>query len=267
MTMAEPDPILDADTCKDRNFVTALARGLDVLRCFRGNEPTLSNTDIAERTGLPKPTVSRLTHTLCQLDYLVVDKGTGAYRLSGGVLQLGFGVLAGMEIGERAAGVLRDLTAGPNTYITAAIGEPHRDRVVYLAVERSPEDVALMMQVGKSLPMFFSSMGRAVLAAVTQERREELCAIADRLDPENKVKRKEAMATAISEYEAMGYCTSFGVWRPDVNAMAAPVFTLERDRVYGLNIGGPSFHVPESDLTGTYAPRLIAAGEALSIRP
>ena len=80
---------------KDRNFVTALARGLDVLRAFRANETTLTNTDFAERTGLPKPTVSRLTHTLCKLGYLVTDEGTGAYRLGAGVMQLGFGVLAG----------------------------------------------------------------------------------------------------------------------------------------------------------------------------
>ena len=49
---------------KDRQFVTALARGLEILRCFQAGDPALGNQDIAERTGLPKPTVSRLTHTL-----------------------------------------------------------------------------------------------------------------------------------------------------------------------------------------------------------
>ena len=55
---------------KDRNFVTALARGLEVLRCFRPNEIELTNAEFAERTGLAKATISRLTHTLCELDYL-----------------------------------------------------------------------------------------------------------------------------------------------------------------------------------------------------
>ena len=40
----------------DRQFVVALSRGLDVLRCFRANEPMLGNQEIAARTGLPKPT-------------------------------------------------------------------------------------------------------------------------------------------------------------------------------------------------------------------
>src|SRR5256885_13076191 len=48
----------------DRKFVTALARGLEVLRVFTPTEGLLGNGEIAERTGLPKPTVSRLTYTL-----------------------------------------------------------------------------------------------------------------------------------------------------------------------------------------------------------
>ena len=57
---------------KDRNFITALARGLDILRCFKMGEVDLTNQDFAQRTGLPKPTVSRLTHTLVVLEYLVL---------------------------------------------------------------------------------------------------------------------------------------------------------------------------------------------------
>src|SRR5687768_950530 len=48
----------------DRQFVAALARGLAILRCFKSHERYLGNQEIARRTGLAKPTVSRLTHTL-----------------------------------------------------------------------------------------------------------------------------------------------------------------------------------------------------------
>ncbi|MDA0963080.1 MAG: helix-turn-helix domain-containing protein, partial [Proteobacteria bacterium] len=75
--MADTDFTGDAEDSKDRNFITALARGLEVLRCFRRGEVELTNTDFAERTGLPKATVSRVTHTLCKLDYLVADPRTG----------------------------------------------------------------------------------------------------------------------------------------------------------------------------------------------
>ena len=55
---------------EDRQFVTALARGLELLRCFTPSESALSNLDLAKKSGLPRPTVSRLTHTLARLGYL-----------------------------------------------------------------------------------------------------------------------------------------------------------------------------------------------------
>ena len=54
----------------DPRFNTALARGLDILRSFRQGEAYLGNADLAERTGVPKATVSRLTFTLAELGYL-----------------------------------------------------------------------------------------------------------------------------------------------------------------------------------------------------
>ena len=251
---------------KDRNFITALARGLEVLRCFRPHETELTNTDISERTGLPKPTVSRLTHTLCKLDYLVADPRTGTYRLGAGVLQLGFGVLAGMEIGDRAAEVLRDLRNGPNSYITAALGERFRDEVVYVAVQSSVEDVALTMHVGSRLPLFHSAMGRAILVAMPDDLREGAFEEARRRDPEGEDDRRARFAEASAEYEAQGYCTGYGDWRSDVNGIAVPVFSLNGARIYGLNVGGPSFHVKKKQLESHYAPRLIEAGNRLSLR-
>lgn len=258
---------IDTEDDKDRNFVTALARGLDVLRCFRPNEVELSNTDISERTGLPKPTVSRLTHTLCKLDYLIADPRTGSYRLGAGVLQLGFGVLAGMDIGTRASEVMRDLGNGPNSYITVALGERSRDEVIYVAVQSSVEDVALTMHVGSRLPLFFSAIGRAILIGMAEDDRAAVFEQAYRDDPEAEPARMASFERARAEYEDRGYCTGYGDWRPDVNGIAVPVFSLNGSRVYGLNVGGPSFHVKKKQLETHYAKRLIEAGRLLSLRP
>ncbi len=255
------------DEAKDRNFVTALARGLDVLRCFRPNETQLTNNDISERTGLPKPTVSRLTHTLCKLDYLVADHRTGSYRLSAGVLQLGYGVLSGMDIGERASVVMGDLRDGPNSYITCAIAERHRLDAVYIAVKRSREDVALTMHVGSRLPLFFSAIGRSILVGMSDDDRADAFELAMREDPEREDLRRSSFTQAKSEYEAHGYCTGYGDWRPDVNGIAVPVFSLNGTKVYGLNVGGPSFHIKKKQLENYYAKRLIGAADSLSCRP
>ncbi|MBM1691478.1 IclR family transcriptional regulator [Sulfitobacter geojensis] len=255
-----------ADDLKDRNFVTALARGLELLRCFRTGEVSLSNSDFSERTGLPKATIFRLTHTLCALDYLVADSRAGTYRLSAGVLHLGFSVLSAIDIGERAKYEMRQLRDGPNTYITVALGEQHDLDVIYLVTCNSREGVALSIRIGTRLPLFDSGMGQAILVGMHDDAREAVFEIAGRESKQREADGRARFAEAKSHYEDKGFCTGYGTWRSDVNGIAVPVFSLGGARVYGLNVGGPSFHVKPKQLENTYAPRLIKAGETLSIR-
>ena len=265
--MQDLDTADDGGDAKDRNFVSALARGLEVLRCFRRNEMELTNTDFAERTGLPKPTISRLTYTLCKLDYLVANPRTGNYRLGAGVLHLGYGVLAGMDLGERAVELMRDLRNGPNSYITVALGERHRLEVVYVAVEKSRQDVALTMHVGSRLPLFFSAMGRSILVTMDEEEREQVFELVRNEVPESEAECRESLARALAEFEADGFCRGYGEWRSDVNGIAVPVRSLNGSRIYSMNAGGPSFHVKKKQLETYYAGQLKEIASLLSLRP
>src|SRR5919202_1383547 len=72
------------DLSTDRNFSENLARGLDVLRAFTAEDRVLSNRELSDRTGLPKPTISRLTYTLTLLGYLSRVEKLQKFRLAAG---------------------------------------------------------------------------------------------------------------------------------------------------------------------------------------
>src|SRR5690606_16535316 len=92
------DPMSNIDDEeKDRQFVTALARGLELLRCFSPRENVLSNQELARKTNLPRPTVSRLTYTLTRLGYLKQVPG-GKYQLDVGVMSFGYAMLSNLSI-------------------------------------------------------------------------------------------------------------------------------------------------------------------------
>lgn len=257
----------DLHESKDRNFVTALARGLELLRCFREGEVTLTNSDFSDRTGLPKATISRLTHTLCELEYLVADPRAGTYRLGAGVLHLGFSVLSGMDLGERAQHEMTQLRNGPNSYITAALGELHGLEVIYLATCNSREGVSLAIRVGTRLPVFQSAIGQAILIGMEEEQREAVFERAGRLGAEVEAEGRARFAAAHAVFQDKGFCTGYASWRADVNGIAVPVFSLGGARVYGLNVGGPSFRVKPKQLESVYGPRLMKSGQILSMRP
>ena len=264
--MTETDtPAVPSDET-DRQFVTALARGLDLLGCFGPEDRYLSNNEFARRTGLARPTVSRLTYTLTRTGHLVRDEVSGEYRLGAKVLQLGFATLGGMSIGERADDVLADLSRGPNPYVTAAIAERSGTRAVYLARRRSRQAVSLSMDVGARLPLFYSGIGRAILAGMTDSARNEVLRLAIAEFPDQKDRMTQSLAEAQRDFETYGYCTSFGRWKPEINAIAAPFRSLDGTTVYGLNIGGPSFLVSPEDLHAQYGTRLIDTVAALGGR-
>ena len=266
MARAQDSAAARAEDAEDRSFVTALARGLEVLGCFRAGETALTNQEIALRTGLPKPTVSRLTHTLRRLGYLTQPVQGGAYHLGAGVLTLGYGVLAGMEIGDLAREEMRALCDGPSPHVTAALGERHRLKMIYTAVRRSGEAVSLTLGVGARLPLFHSAMGRAVLAGMPEGERARLLAQAIAEKPQDEAAIRAGLDEALESYARHGFCTSFGGWRHEINGIAVPIASLGDDRLYGLNVGGPSFLVSPEMLIGDYGARLLAAGRALDRR-
>ncbi len=257
--------VLEEEQETDRKFVSALARGLEVLRCFRPGEASLSNNDISERTGLPKPTVTRLTHTLRKLGYLVYSEKTGNYQLGSGVLSLGYGVLSGMEMRARAAEYMDDLCAGPNPHVTIALTERHRLSAVYVDVRRSDQTVALTMNIGARLPLAFSAVGRAILTAMPDEEREHMLHLMEQDKPDKVAEIREGVAKAVKQVAELGYCTSFGDWRPEVNGIAAPIVSPDGSRIFAINVGGPSFLVSPEELTEHYGDRLVAACRALSL--
>jgi len=117
---------------KDRNFVTALARGLDILRCFGPSDEYLGNAELAKRTNIPRPTVSRMTATLTQLGYLRYVPQLEKYRLGPGVLDLGYRYLASEGVRELARPFMQELADATDCMV--AIGAPDGAQVTYIQV-------------------------------------------------------------------------------------------------------------------------------------
>lgn len=254
---------MDEDDASDRQFVSALARGLDILACFQAGDRYLSNHEIASRTGLAKPTVSRLTYTLTRTGHLRRDESSGEYRLEAQVLQLGFSALAATDLSERAGPDMDRLARGPNPYVTIALAEQSRNRAIYLAVKRSQQAVALSLNVGARLPLFYSAIGRAIIASMDETGQEEALAQAVAEFPEQRKRIEHSLRTLRQDYERFGYCTGFGDWRAEINGIAAPLRSLDGTGVYGLNVGGPSFLITPEELHRDYGPALLETVERL----
>ena len=241
---------------KDRQFVTALARGLEVLRCFRPRDRHLGNQDIAARTGLPKPTVSRLTYTLTRMGYLYHDEKLGKYQLGTGVLSLGFSLLTNMDVLKIARPLMQDLANYSHTVVS--VGTRDRHGMIYLDGRHSTDaTVSLRREPGTRVPIATTAMGRALLCGLPQNEREKLMDDLRQRDPANWTKHKAGIEQALRDYQERGFCLSIGEWRGDVNAVGVPMLPIAGCRLLTFNCAAPSFVLRQHMLEDDIGPRLV----------
>ncbi|MFW2589426.1 IclR family transcriptional regulator [Sagittula sp. SSi028] len=151
----------------DRRFATTLARGLMVLRAFRASDDGLGNAEIAERTGLPKSTVSRLTFTLRSLGYLTHSGRNDRYRPGPALLALGNVAQASISFVELAGPIMQGLADATGTLSLLLA----RDNAKLLIVRTwRPRGVSsLWLETGHRLPFNGTSSGHTMLAAMSDE--------------------------------------------------------------------------------------------------
>jgi DNA-binding IclR family transcriptional regulator len=244
---------------EDRQFVTALARGLDILRCFSRKDRELGNAEIASRTGLPKATVSRLTFTLTQMGYLTYSAATGRYALSVGVLALGSAYLGTLDVRNVARPLMQELADELVATVSLGAPDPSSMHMVYLEIcQGAGQMFRMSMDVGSRVPHGWTAMGRAYLAALTPTEREERLALY-RKDVAraqwNDI--REGVERSVRDYERHGFCLSVGEWNKDVWAVGAPMISRDRSRILALNCSGPIFDITRQKIVQDIGPRLM----------
>ncbi|EPW3010601.1 TPA: IclR family transcriptional regulator [Pseudomonas aeruginosa] len=249
------DPMQEKDEeLKDRQFVTALARGLELLRCFTPRESLLGNQELAKKTGLPKPTVSRLTHTLTRLGYLRHLPHSGKYQLEVGVMSFGYAMLSNLSIRALARPLMEEMAG----YAKAAVAMAARDRLsmVYLDVVHGEANLTMRRQVGSHLSLHRSAIGRACLAAMPEDEREFILGHIRKRHPEDWPEVRKGLERAFRDYADYGFCLSLGEWQRDVNAVGVALHH-ESHGLLAFNCGGPSFHLKREKLEDDIGPRLL----------
>ncbi len=157
-----------------RDFVTALARGLEVINAFGADSPEMTLSEVAQRTGLNVATVRRSLITLEQLGY--VRRRERRFLLSAKVLTLGASYLESMNLKEVAQHHLVELV--DRFHDAASLTVLDRFEVVYIAHVPSDQRVRHGRSVGSRLPAHATSTGIVLLANGPTERREKLLAAA-----------------------------------------------------------------------------------------
>lgn len=241
---------------EDPRFASSLAHGLALLDAFATPPAALSNKQLAERTGLSKASISRLSTQLLARGLLLFDADTRRYRLGSSALTLGYPLLASLGVRRLARLPMSQLADALGGTVSLAMRE--RSRIVYVESCRSQQPGSFRPDVGGALPMLQSAAGRAWLASATPAERAAVLAELRMHAPEQLAAWAPALAQALRDMAHAGFCTSPGHWLPEVHAVAVPLdIRLGGERLV-LNCGLPARRLAPGDLTARVAPQLLA---------
>ena len=234
-----------------------LARGLSVLRAFTPRNEWLSNQEIAAKTALPRPTVSRIASNLTGLGYLAYSPGLGKYRLGTSVLALGFGALANLDIRGIARPLLQKLADGEDALVVLA----SRDGLAMVCndVYHSSKSVfTLRVNVGSRLVLPYSAMGLALLGAMPDEERALASRQIRRVFKKDWQVLRDLIATTAEQMKRSGFCTALGTLEHGINGISVVIDTPGAPHSFTLGLAGPGFKFSPDRLENELGPKLLA---------
>jgi len=230
---------------RDRQYVTALARGLQILRCFTHEQPELSANEIVRMTGLPQPTVWRLCYTLAKEGFIVCAGESKKMALGLPALSLGYAALVRQELPKVALPYMQSLTERHRLGVSLAV----RDGLEMLYLQRTHGDFIYFNDpVGARRPLAIAPTGWACLVAYDEHERKEVLKALKRQDPASWPEIEARIAGALAEYRKHGCILSMGVMHDQLNAVAVPIRSSRSGKVFGLSASGLAAEWPRKKL-------------------
>lgn len=236
------------DTTANRS----LERGIDILRAFRPGTDLMGNSELAERVGLPRSTVSRLAQTLVRVGFLEHDRTSQAYRLAAPVLSLGLAMRMSSPILKAAAPLMHE--AAETRRINVGLAAADRESMVYLESIRYNRRVSLRRVVtGQRIPIELTSLGRAYLSTLPASGYRAFLAALRIRRPADWRRLAAQIEAAFAAIRAEGYCVAS--WQPGVTALSTPI-VLPGHPAYALNVSITS-DVPDATRVAQLAAVLM----------
>ncbi len=220
----------------DPRFSNALARGLAILRAFQVDVEMLGNLELAEISGLPKSTVSRLTYTLTQLGYLRYREEFGKYELAAGVVGLAYPYLVNQTVPPIARPLMVDMAVKTKTNVGLGVHEGMS--VLYLEYALGEPNPNRRQRAGFRVPLVRTAMGRACIAGMYREARDRLFEDLKQYYAREWTTLRRELLDAITQFETHGYCIAAGTFTATTNSVAVPFTSADGRAVMAFNSQG-----------------------------
>lgn len=259
--MNQPTPPFSTGTPLNQpDFVTALARGLSVIRALGEDGPPTTLAEIARRVGLARATVRRSLITLETLGYIETDGRL--FALTPKVLSLGYSYLSSIPLARASKPCLEDISARLNETAGTAILDG--DDVILLVRVQVQRFVSPGIPYGSRFPAYCTATGRVLLASQTNEVIDDYLV---RIKPELFTPKTETdigkIRASILTTRSTGYSIMCEQAEVGVRAISVPIVNAQSRVAAAMNVVAPADRVSEQEMIGRFLPLMRKKSEEI----
>ena len=260
--MANSASRLDVAPAPGDGYVQSFARGLTVICSFSALAPRQTLSEVAARTGLTRAGARRNLLTLQTLGYVAADGKH--FWLTPRILELGFAYLSSLPVWNLAGPVMEHLADEVKESCSAAVLDG--SDIVYVLRVHTHKIMSLNLGVGSRLPAYCTSMGRTLLACLSDEQVEQRLRACDlRARTLRTVTSVRELMQRIQQVRAQGWCLVDQELEEGLISMAAPVLNQAGETVAALNISGQANRTSAKVMQQTMLPALREAAKTISL--
>lgn len=236
-----------------RDYVSSLARGLEVLRAFNRTRRKMTLSEVAAETGNTRAGARRILLTLVREGYAVADGKL--FDLTPQVLELGFSVLSSKGVWDIARPFIDHLSDEIQESVSAAVLD--KSDVVYVTGAQYHRVISVGIIVGGRFPAAQTATGRVLLAVQPEESWAEIIQNMplDRMT-DRTVTDPVEFRRILEDVRDKGWCLVDQELEIGLMSIAVPVYNSTGAIVGSINVGAPSVRMTPEMMVEVILPKL-----------
>ena len=242
-----------------RSTVQSLAKGFRILEAFTAEEPEMTLSEVATRTGLDPGTTFRMLNTLVDLGYLDRVEGSRRFALTLKILDLGFHAIAHKDLRAIVRPVLRALVDDLSEAASFAI----LNGAEVLYIERVRAGIARLgvdIRIGTTVPAHQSIIGHSILAFLPPANLARLRTI----PPRDTITAMTAIGwddigPSLAAIRRDGYALRDSTLSEGLRILAVPVRDPDGVAIGAISIAAPAGRVSADEFQSRALDRVRAA--------
>lgn len=247
----------------DKDHIKSIEKCFVILDCLHASQRLLTLEEIHQITGYKKTTCFRLLKTMRSLGLVELSPGKKKYRYGPRLAALGLSALKNFNLRQSALPILQQLRdqTGETVNLTILSGS----EILY--VERIMSDylVNVNVNVGDRLPVYCASMGKVILAYLSESRLEKILSSIHLVPRTDKtIVSRSALLKELEQIRANGFAINDEELEKGLRAVAAPIFNYAGEAFAATNIAWTTARNPKRSAFGDYAKKIVTAAEKIS---